>query len=760
MQPAPTPELDLSQCEREPIHLLGGIQPHGVLLAFREEPTRPLAVVSANTESLLGLPPEAILGASLTRLVPEAELERVRAQGAGPVRVVVEGRAFTALLHASDGLSVLELEPVGREDEGLEEDALAAVQRLVSPLARAHGTRAMLQVTAEAVRELTGFDRVMVYRFDADWHGEVLAESRAQGVDSFLGMHFPASDIPAQARALYTRNPLRLIANVKAAPVPLVPAVPRALGRPLDLSGAALRSVSPVHIEYLRNMGVGASMSLSLLKEGALWGLVACHHLKPRHVSAARRRACEVLCQLLALQLSAEERGAEAAESAHRAELLGRLAVALGEGRPGSLPGADALPVALTHHGALLLELTRSSGAALMLGDGQPPLLVGQTPPAAEVEALGAWLAARPWGEEALCTPRLGALYPPLAGRTDVAAGLLAVRLEPTAPRFAVWFRPEVARTISWAGNPVKPAEPEPGHARLHPRGSFAEWKETVRGVSLPWTRADREAAEGVRGALVGVVLRQSAELARLSRALARSNAELDAFGGTISHDLQEPLRGIRLFSDFLLEDRGEALGEEGRRQLAEIQWLARKSGDMLEGLFEYSRVGRIELAWGETDLQALVEDVARSLSARLGESRAEVRIPRRLPTVRCDAVRIREVWANLLSNAAKYQAGEQRWVELGFLGPGEPRPGAAGQREAPYVFYVKDSGIGIPAQFHEAIFAMFRRLHPAHAYGGGTGAGLAIARRLVELHGGALWVESAPGQGSTFYFTLGEGPR
>jgi light-regulated signal transduction histidine kinase (bacteriophytochrome) len=313
---------------------------------------------------------------------------------------------------------------------------------------------------------------------------------------------------------------------------------------------------------------------------------------------------------------------------------------------------------------------------------------------------------------------------------------------------------------VTWAGNPVKPAEPEPGHARLHPRASFADWKETVRGVSLPWTRADREAAEGVRGALVGVVLRQSAELARLSRALARSNAELESFGGTVAHDLQEPLRGIRLFADFLLEDQGEALGEEGRRQLGEVRWLALKSGDMLENLFEYSRLGGLELAWGETDMQALVEDVVRSLSARLGENRVEVRLPRRLPTVRCDTIRIREVWANLLSNAAKYQAGEPHWVELGFLGPGEPRPGAAGRQEAPYVFYVKDPGIGIPAQFHEAIFSMFRRLHPPHAYGGGTGAGLAIARRLVELHGGALWVESEPGRGSTFYFTLGEGPR
>jgi light-regulated signal transduction histidine kinase (bacteriophytochrome) len=419
-----------------------------------------------------------------------------------------------------------------------------------------------------------------------------------------------------------------------------------------------------------------------------------------------------------------------------------------------------ALPEALEHHGALLLALAGASGAALLLGEGEPPLRVGETPPEAELEALRAWLATQPWPEETFHTARLGALYPPLAPRADVASGLLAVQLEPGAPRFALWFRPEVARTVTWAGNPHKPAEPEPGQARLHPRASFAAWKETLRGTSLPWTRVDLEAAVAFRGALVGVVLRHAAELARLSQALARSNAELDAFSGTVAHDLQEPLRGIRFVSGFLMEDHGAVVGEEGRQQLQEIQWLANRSSEMLQGLFEHSRLGRLALAWGEADMQALVEEVLPTLSARLEGNQTEVRIPRRLPTVRCDVVRVRQVWANLVSNAAKYQAGEPRWVELGFFGPGEPRPGAAGRHEAPYVFYVKDPGIGIPEQFHEAIFEMFRRLHPASAYGGGAGAGLAIARRLVQLHGGALWVDSAPGQGSTFYFTLGQGPR
>ena len=237
---------------------------------------------------------------------------------------------------------------------------------------------------------------------------------------------------------------------------------------------------------------------------------------------------------------------------------------------------------------------------------------------------------------------------------------------------------------MKWAGNPPKPVRPAPGRSRLHPRASSQVWREDVRGASLPWTAQDLEAARALKGALVGVVLRHAEELAGLSRELARSNAELDAFGGTVAHDLKEPLRGILQYSSFLQEDFGPALGEAGRAQLESLAWLAKRTYELLDNLFEYSRLGQLELSWEETDHQALVEDVLRTLGARAKEGRVEVRLPRRLPTVACDAVRIRQVWANLITNAAKYQTGEQRWVEVGFFAPGEARPEAAAHVAAP----------------------------------------------------------------------------
>ena len=734
----------LSQCDREPIHLLGGVQPHGALLAF-DEPALVLRVVSANTGALLGRPPAALLGHPLAALLTPTSLALVTQALAQPLsgslRIEVDGRLFNALPHRVDGLVVLDLEPI--TDSPGEEEALAQVDRLLSPLARAQGPRGLLQVMAESVRTLTGFDRVMVYRFDEDWHGEVLAESRDEAVDSFMGLHFPASDIPAQARALYTRHTLRLIVDARAAPVPLLPAVLPGAGRPLDLSGSTLRSVSPIHLEYLANMGVGASMSISLLREGRLWGLVACHHRTPLRLSATTRRACELLARLMALQLASEERASVSVELARRAHLQTSLVDKLSE-------DAGTLPAALSRQGELLVGLTGAGGAALLLGGA--PLLVGATPSAEEVMALAGWIAGRGL-EGTFHTERLSRFHPPASAYADVASGVLAVRLDETAPRFILWFRPEVARTVTWAGNPQKPVVAGPGEDRLHPRASFQDWKETVRETSLPWAPEDLASALTFRGALVGVLLRHSA-------ALARSNAELDAFGGTVAHDLKEPLRGIQQYVGFLLEDHGESIGADGRKQLEEVGWLAGRTQGQMDALFEYSRAGRVELAWSEVDMHELMEEALFSVSARLKENQIEVRLPRRLPRVECDAVRIQQVWANLLTNAGKYHRAEPpRWVEVGFIAPDEPLTDPARRRPDEYVFYVRDNGIGISERFHGAIFDMFRRLHPAHAYGGGSGAGLAIVRRLVRLHGGDVWVESVPGQGSTFFFTLGERP-
>ncbi|HTV02471.1 MAG TPA: GAF domain-containing protein, partial [Luteitalea sp.] len=356
-QPEP---VDLSNCEREPIHIPGAIQPHGVLVACAEDGRR-VTYASANVDEAFGESAGRVLGAPLSSLLDAESAVRLDVavrDGLGrdvnPVPLVTRtGRTYEGIVHRSttDGVLVLELEAPGGSVTGFHPTTRAAVRRLQSATDR----QRLCDITAEEVRRLTGFDRVMVYRFDQDWNGEVVAESRRLDLEPFLGLHYPAADIPAQARRLYTLNWLRIIPDIGYRPCPIVAA--DADGAPLDLSFATLRSVSPIHVEYLQNMGVSASMSVSLVRDDTLIGLVACHHYSgPHHVPFAVRETCEFLGQALSWHLTSIEgrEGAELAADLQRAESA--IVAAISTAR--SLPEGICTPP--------LLQLTGASGAALL----------------------------------------------------------------------------------------------------------------------------------------------------------------------------------------------------------------------------------------------------------------------------------------------------------------------------------------------------------------------------------------------------------
>ncbi len=321
-------------------------------------------------------------------------------------------------------------------------------------------------------------------------------------------------------------------------------------------------------------------------------------------------------------------------------------------------------------------------------------------------------------------------------------------------------------QTVNWGGNPNKPVEvKEDGSLRLSPRKSFELWQETVRLKSLPWKQYEIDAVLELRSAIIGIVLRKADELAKINVELERSNRELDSFAYIASHDLKEPLRGIHNYSSFLIEDYTDVLSEEGVSKLQTLVRLTQRMEDLINSLLHFSRLGRVELAMQKTNLNELVKHAIDILSINLKETKVDIRIPRPLPIIRCDRIQVGEVFSNLIGNAIKYNDKADKWVEIGFLDPVEGSAGgvaaAGGEREpiaepsSPIVFYVRDNGIGIREKHHEAIFRIFKRLHAANKYGGGTGAGLTIAKKIVERHDGKIWVESTYGEGSTFYFTL-----
>lgn len=724
--------LDLSECDREPIHIPGSIQPHGALLALAEDAT--IARASANTAEWLGAAPDALLGRRIEEVFGEEGASRIRhalalddPREANPLRLRAAGRALDGLVHRHDGVAIVEVEPAPDATPAEARANAAAFRRALIEVQRARGLRALCDSIARSVRELTGYDRVMVYRFHDDWHGEVIAEARAERMDPFLGLHYPASDIPVQARALYLTNWLRIIPDRDYAPVPVLPAT----GRPLDLGLAALRSVSPVHLQYLRNMGVGATLTISLIRDGALWGLIACHHESPRHLAYEVRASCELLGQLFSARIGAAEE-----DELRDADLLraGQMA-AVTE----ALAATDNWITELAADPALL-ELVGATGAAIVAEGRVEP--VGDTPAPAALQAMVTRLAAM---DGALfATDQAAAELPEAEGAT----GVLAVPLTDSREQWLLWFRPEVVQTVDWAGDPRKPVEeaPVPGSTvRLSPRGSFALWKETVHGRSIPWSAAERRAALALRRVVAEVVLRRVEEVAALNRALARSNAELDAFTYIASHDLSEPMRGIHNYAAMLREDYGDQLGEEGNGWVETMMRLSRRMDSMIDSLFEYSRVGRTELEVAPTDLQAVLAGALDTLALQIRESGTEIRVPRPLPVVPCDAERVGQVFQNLIHNALKYNERDEKWIEIGY------RQDAG----SPVVLFVRDNGIGIAEQHHDVIFRIYKRLHPRDRFGGGTGVGLTIVRRIVERHGGRVWLESEPGAGTTFFFTL-----
>ncbi|MGU3503031.1 SpoIIE family protein phosphatase [Mycobacterium sp. C31M] len=516
--------IDLDNCAREPIHIPGSIQPRGVLAVVRE-PSFIVRQVSANVGELLGKSVDDVLDRDLSELigVEQANVIRQAAAAFGDLRqrnpleveITVDGRtrAFDVLLHREPGgVLLVEIEVAYGERPFSFPNTYQAVRSSVEELNRATTLTELYDTTARAVRALTGFDRVMVYRYDRDYNGEVVAETKREDLNAFLGLHYPASDIPAQARAMYEKNWLRLISDVDYIPAPLLPAQDPDSGEPLDLTHATLRSVSPIHIEYLRNMGVRASMSISLLRHGRLWGLIACHHYAGPHLPPyGARAAAEFLGSTLSLRLVDRFDEDELRDRLAAQATLARLTAAtFDDGR--SL--ADALLGTPS-----LIDLVPATGVVVEIGGDRREL--GSVPSADVVSTVAAW--ARTSGEDVAVAECLSEQLPPLAAESDLAAGALALNLPDG--QHVIWFRGEVRRAVDWGGDPHNKAiaVAEGDGVRLSPRKSFERWREVVDKCSEPWTPIQSESAEELRRHLVESLYRRTKETLRVAEMLQRS---------------------------------------------------------------------------------------------------------------------------------------------------------------------------------------------------------------------------------------------
>lgn len=517
--------IDLTNCDKEAIHIPGLIQPHGILMVLEESKLN-IIQISQNTIDLLGIPPQDILGQTLKVLFNNRQIQLIKKSLAeisekfNPLDLYIHTKTgkqnFDGIIHKSNGFIILELEAVSANNQDDFLSFYQLVQPIICKMQKLVYLNEMCQIMVTEIRNLTGFDRVMIYKFDREGAGHIIAEDKLENLPPFLGLHYPSSDIPKQARVLYTLNPLRVIPDVNYQSVELISINNSGNNQPLDLSGSVLRSVSPIHIEYLKNMGVTASMSISLIREQKLWGLIACHnYLSPKYISYKLRTACELIGRVMSLEITVKE---ENEDLDYKLILKGILSDLLND----FTENYDWIE-ALIQNRSNLLELVSAEGVAVC--NAENITIIGKTPILAEVKKIRDFLENHIFNQGVdnyiYETDCLSKIYPEVEKFKNVGSGLLAIMISQEHKQYILWFRPEVIQTINWGGDPHKPVEiTANGDMRLSPRKSFDLWQETVKLKSLPWKLCEIAIAKELRNIIVGLVLQQAEKIAKIHQQL------------------------------------------------------------------------------------------------------------------------------------------------------------------------------------------------------------------------------------------------
>lgn len=758
-----TGPVDLNSCDREPIHIIGHVQPYGALVAA-DRSTLLISHVSANIDSYTGVAAADLLGTSVSDLFGHDAIEELLRRDLRPQPPMVLQPWFTNLTaasgapvryeclpHFNDGTLIIEiLQPDEGPADAWRREGMR--QRIISELMLPRTVDELGQLAADFVREVTGFDRVMIYRFAEDKHGQVIAESTTRP-DSFMDMHYPASDIPEPARQHFLLNLIRSISDIKARPVAVLAQGGEVAGpssaSPLDLTYSKLRGVAPVHVEYLSNMGVGASMSISLVSNDRLWGLVACHHYGPLHLQSSCLRFCEMLgATVSALLQNLENTGLlevriDAERAAHAMELAARDRI-------------DLHAVVEQQH-MRLLALAGCGGLVLSVG--------GQTSRFGRLPRHDAdWSVLQPLILDGLAAhDRLGDLVQLDREQVRLASGACMIELSEDGTDYLVLVREEHEHTIRWAGKPDKVETiGEDGVARLSPRGSFAVWRQERQGSSKRFTESDREVLRIVRRTLFALnsLNRERAavqaqkqaerEQARLHLVLldAARRSSMGELAGALAHELNQPLAAVTNYVNACRQelrnygtDVPDGLSDMMERAVQESSRAA-SLVRRLRNLFATGELMRDRIDLGSIIRQAV--DVAKVSAGGKASATVSVAIDEDAQTVFVDNVQLGLVVLNLVRNSiAAMQGLNTRSIVIS----------ARRTSDALVEVSIHDTGPGIDPSLQEDLFEVF---HSSTT--GGLGIGLSLCRSIVEAHGGRIWF-SPVRSGADVRFTIPAGP-
>ena len=744
-------------CESEPIHIPGSIQSHGFLLAVTED-NFTVAFCSENCYKFLGKTHIDLLGNNLDTVFNKADIENIQQQfkefSNDPLRPFVinyNDKSFHVTAHKSNEVIVLEFELFSEEKTNLP-DLLIQMKRFAYYTERADNLQSLCQDIADETRIITGYDRVMIYRFDKEYNGEVFAESKNEDLKPFLNLHYPHTDIPAQARELYLRNLIRMKVDVGYTPVPLytIDGVLKE-NTNLDLSMAILRSVSSMHLEYLKNMHVGATFVISLIHNNKLWGLISCHHYTAKHIPYYTRLAAHLQGIFLSSQIDVRQTADEFELTKETHQKLVDLQELLINNEN-----------ILTQKSTLLKLQQLLNADAVIINYNNEYYTEGELPGLEQIKDLLDWLKKEN-GTQNFNTHTLHKHYADAVSFADTISGVVYLPLGDNNKNCIVWTRGEVQKNIDWAGNPSKGIQTNVENLMLSPRKSFEIWKQAVKYTSVEWKNPELDEAKVIASSIqhqlhLADLKFEEKRYLSLNEKLQKANDELANMNWISTHDLKEPLRKIQLYGSIILEKDGARIPDTVKANILRMQKSAGKMQALIEDLLTYSKVVNEDRQLDPTDLNVIIQNILLDYMENIDEKNISIKF-HNLPTVDGVHFQVRQLFLNLISNSIKFTRSEVT-PSINILSEMVTCEKLAWASQKTFKSYYKisviDNGIGFNTAYKEKVFKIFQRLHSSTEFMG-TGIGLSICKKIAELHGGNIEAHGVEGEGATFsvYFPV-----
>ncbi|HEX8577282.1 MAG TPA: ATP-binding protein [Flavobacterium sp.] len=745
--------VNLTNCEFEPIHIPGSIQPHGFLLGI-DRTSWKINYCSANVaqyidtapKDILGIPFEALFGLTVADQVKNHLATTVPHITTTLLQLNLMGENFYCTVHLSKNNYVLEAEPMSDNQKTIAQ-VYDQTSQFLTYMHNTHTLQELCEMIAKGTREITGYDRVMIYRFDKDYNGEVFTESKRDDLEPFLGLHYPHTDIPVQARELYLQNVLRLITDIDYTPVPIYTIDDGTNDKNLDLSLSILRSTSPIHVQYLQNMGVGATLTISLIHQKKLWGLIACHHYSPKNITPELRLAAQLQGHFITSQIDVRLSNEEY-EVARKSNL------AFEKINSFNLPlNNDSFKTLVKY--PEMLQLCNAKGVAIIFkGEIYKN---GALPDDDTIYSLTEWLADFTKHTHLVTDKLIDFLKEDIAFCED-ASGIIYHSLSLDSDDCIIWFRPETVKEINWAGDPSKAIiKNEKG---LSPRNSFELWKETVKCQSKTWLQPEINAAANYAHALQKhfnlLILSQEEEKYRkLSEILKETNSELENINWISTHDLQEPLRKIQMISSRILGREDEHISENVMNSLQRMNNSANRMQTLLIDILKYTKIQHVDDSFENVDPNEILIEVFSDLNEFINEKKAEITV-NELPKIYGVPFLLKQLFSNLVQNSIKYSFPDIA-PKITISSSGVTTTEHAIEPDKRYqCLEFSDNGIGFEQQFAENIFNIFSRLHNQEEYKG-SGVGLALCKKIMQAHKGHILAEGTPNKGAVFklYFPI-----